>query len=539
MRVLERFLRHDQLTPGDRSGALRLAGHLGNPTLADAIMTAWLADAGRGERLADYLWASARCCGDAAANLLAPICDSWAMLSDQSEKEHSSSPRNSLAAYNIRWAFRDKLPENAILYFIERAISPELRWPITYMLGGVDHPDAVEFVVRELAETDEQTGNTSVFGITAGDEWKRRQEKTGRAMSEASRNRLHQIWSEKHHGKHLRSRAFQIWCSTTAKGDVLALRAVCADDDVSDKALFQRLRRGDLEAIPGLVEKLQQDAGAYWWQAGRYIWSDDLTDCLDKALHRRDETVKRSWDFDNTSEIDWILTERLMELPTGKSVELLIKHWDCLRFSPYYVQAALYTANPHLSELVGQTINECPEPKSMFQSLATNFGIRTIGRKGITRIEQIQILSPYFDYLGELEILEIWETCNTHGWLELRRQHLDARIKSTDSRMYLDDNRAMAELDNLIGQVHGLGVRGWAERFLKTAITVDHMMNVLETWLSHQTDIKALELAADIVTQFGKRHHIGILSSHNIDSDNSIQPIIANADFALRRRSLN
>ena len=539
MRVLERFLRHDQLTPGDRSGALRLAGHLGNPTLGDAIMTAWLADAGRGERLADYLWASARCCGDAAANLLALVCDSWAMLPDQPEKEYSSSPRNSLAAYNIRWAFRDKLPDNAIRYFIERAISPELRWPITYMLDGVDHPDAVEFVVRELAETDEQTSNTSVFGITAGDEWKRRQEKTGRAMSEASRNRLHQIWSEKHHGKHLRSRAFQIWCSTTAKEDILALRAVCADDELLDKALFQRLRRGDVEAIPGLVEKLQQNTGPYWWQAGRYIWSDELTDCLDKALHRRGETVNRSWDCDNTSEIDRMLAERLMELNTGKSARLLIQHWESLRFLPDFVQAALYTADPCLSELVGKTINECPEPKSMFQSLAINFGIKTNGRKGITRIDQIQVLSPYFDYLGKFEIWGIWETCNTHGWSELRRQHLDARIKSTDSRMYLDDNRAMTELDNLIGQVHGLGVRGWAERFLKTAITVDHMMNVLETWLSRQTDIKALELAADIVTQFGKRHHIGILSNHNIDSENCLQPIVANADYALRRRSLN
>lgn len=542
IRALERFLRNDQLTHVGRSGALRLAGHLGNPKLADEIMTAWLSDGSRIERLADYLWASARCCGDSVANLLVSVCDSWAMLSDQPEQGRSSSPRNRLAAYNIRWAFRDKLPESAIRYFIERAISPELRWPITYMLSGVDHPEAVEFVVRELAETDErleQTGDTSIFGIMAGDEWKGLQERTGRAMSEASRNRLHQIWSEKHHGKHLRSRAFQIWCSTTAKGDILALRAVCAGDELSDKALFQRLRRRDAEAIPGLVEKLQQDAGSYWWQAGRYIWSDDLTDSLDKALHQRGETVKRSWDYDNTSDIDWILAERLMELHTGKSAQLLIQHWENLRFLPHFVQAALYTADPRLADLVGQTIDECLDPKSMFEYLGSNFGIRTIGRKGITRIEQVQVLSLYFDYLRELDILELWETCNTHGWLEFRRQHLDARVKSTNYDMCIDDNRAMAELDNIIGQVHGLWARNWAERFLKTAITTDHMMNVLETWLSRQTDIKALELVAAIVTQFGKRHHISILSSHNIDSENKIQPIIANADFALRRRSLN
>ena len=542
MRVLERFLRNDRLTHVGRSGALRLAGHLGNPELADAIMESWSSDAGRSERLADYLWASARCCGDSAAELLAPVCDSWAMLSDQPEKEHSSSPRNRLAAYNIRWAFRDKLPETAIRYFIERAISPELRWPITYMLGGVDHPDAVEFVVRELAETDErleQTGGTSIFGRTAADEWRGLQERTGRGMSKSSRDRLHQIWSEKHHDKHLKSRAFQIWCSTIANGDIPALRAVCPDDELSDAALFQRLRRGDVEATPGLVEKLNQNTGPYWWQAGRYIWSDELTDCLDKALHRRCETVNRSWDFDNTTDIDWILAERLMELNTGKSAQLLIQHWESLRFLPHFLQAALYTADPRLSDLVWETIDECPDPKSMFEYFGTNFGIWTKGRQGITRIEQVQVLSPYFDYLGELDILELWETCNIHGWLELRQQHLDARVKSTGREMYLDDNRAMAELDNLIGQGHELRAHVWAERLLKTTLTVDHMMNVLETWLSRQTDIKALELAAAIVTQFGKRHHIGILSNDNIDSENRLQPIVANADYALRRRSLN
>ena len=183
VRTLDELLRHNQLTPAGRSGALRLAGHLGDPTLAGAIETSWLSDTDRNERLADYLWAGAQCCTDDAARLLAPICDSWAELPDEAEGEHSVSPRDDLAAHEIRWAFRNRLPESAVRYFIERGKSPELQWPITFMLHSIDHPDAVEFLARELAAIDDQLEGAesfSHFALTAREEWKRRQKNLAR-----------------------------------------------------------------------------------------------------------------------------------------------------------------------------------------------------------------------------------------------------------------------------------------------------------------------------------------------------------------------
>ena len=75
--------------------------------------------------------------------------------------------------------FRYRLPESAVRYFIERGKSPELQWPITFMLHSIDHPDAVEFVVRELTAMDDRLEGTesfSHFALTARDEWERRQE---------------------------------------------------------------------------------------------------------------------------------------------------------------------------------------------------------------------------------------------------------------------------------------------------------------------------------------------------------------------------
>ena len=542
VRTLDELLRHDQLTPAGRSGALRLAGHLGDPTLAGAIEMSWLADTGRDERLADYLWAGGQCCTDDAARLLAPICDSWAELPDEAEGEHSVSPRNSLAAHKIRWAFRYRLPESAVRYFIERGKSPELQWPITFMLHSIDHPDAVEFVARELAAIDdhlEGAESFSHFALIARDEWERRQEETGRAMSNASRNRLHELWTSRQNGKHLRSRAFQLWCSTTVEGDIPVLQTIPGGDDLENAALFQRLRRGDNEAITGLVEKLRQNKGGYWWQAGRYIWSDELTESLDKTLGQRGDRVERAWDINDDDSPDWILSEHLMKLPTRTAEELLIKHWSHLRFSYDYVHAALHAATPRLKEVAAQTIAECPSVKSMFKSVTMNFGIGAKGRPGITRTAQIEALLPYFEHLDDHEVQKLWEVCNNNGWFKFRRRHLDSRVKPNSVYTYVDDNWATAGLDDMFAKGHLFWVEHWTERFLKTDVSVDHMMEVVRTWLSGQTDIGALKMAADIVIHAGQRCHIGILSSHNIEAVDRIAPIIANSCFALNRRSLN
>ena len=541
IRTLDELLRSDELTPDHRSGALRLAGHLGDPKLAGAIKVSWSTDAGRDERLADYLWAGAQCCGDDAAELLAPVCDGWAALPDNTGEDQFVSPRDDLAAHQIRWAFRDRLPEPAVSYFIKRAQSSELRWPITYMLHDIDHPDALEFLARELAATDdrlEENGSVSHFTSIAIDDWVRRQEETGQAMSDMSRDRLHELWTNRTHRKNLRKCAFRLWCSTTVKGDIPILQTISSGDDLEDMALFQRLRRGDREAIAGLIDKLLQDNRGYWWQTGRYIWSDELTKSFEQAFVRRGDQVERTWQLNDTYSLDWILSQLLMEIPTRAAEDLLISHWDHLCFSPYYVQAALYIATPCLLAAAAQAITGCPAPESMFKHITMHFGFKTKGRTCITRIAQIEVLLPYLDHLDDSDILMLWETCNSHGWFDLRQQHLDTRVKADNKIVYVDDNRAMKALDDSLSTGDIFWVEHWTERFLETGISVDHMMEVVQKWLSRKTDFRALTMAADIVIH-GQRRHISVLSCHNIDATDRIQPIIDNAYFELKRRSLN
>lgn len=538
---LDQLLRGSQLTDAGRIGALRLAGHVGEASLGDAIKASWSGDADREDKLADYLWAGAQCCGDDPANLLIPVCDAWEALSDQSDKEGMPSPRDNLAAHEIRWAFQTKPPETAICYFIDRARTSELRGPITYMLHGIDHPDAVEFLARELAETDDRlegSGSFSPFAMTAKDEWRRAQEDKGRPMSVPSRSRLHALWKDKSNGKHLRKRALQLWCSTLSEGDISLLQTIRESDDLADMALFERLRRGDQSAIAALTQNLTQDNSAYWWQAGRHIWSDELTNSLNATLIRRGQRVGQTWDENDSDEGDWIVSERLMELPTITAEKLLIEHWDHLRYSPRFVQAALYVATPHLLEEVSRVVEKCPNPENLFKYLTSHFGFKVKGRTGVTRFEQVAGLVPYVGHLADLDILHLWEVCNDHGWFDLRRKYFDSRVKLGKATTLLNDDAASHELDDMLAKNHTFWADHWVERYLESGVSVDHVMEVVGTWLKQQTDIRALIMAANIVSHAGRRDHLKILSSHNIGAIDQTEPIILDACFALKRRSL-
>lgn len=66
------------------------------------------------------------------------------------------------------------------------------------------------------------------------------------------------------------------------------LKLIGPTELLSDRALFARLERGDHTAIPALEDKLRGKNDAYWWQAGRYLWSDRL----DRRF-RRDRLARR------------------------------------------------------------------------------------------------------------------------------------------------------------------------------------------------------------------------------------------------------
>jgi hypothetical protein len=441
-KVIDRLLRQSDLEQGARIGALRLAGYLADPGLAEAIEASWNSDSEKNSHLEDYLWASAQCCGSEPDHFLGPVCDAWAALPTEKKNEHSASPRDDLAAHSVRWAFHKDVPVSAVGYFIKRAKGEELRWPITFMLHGLDHPDAVEFVVRELAETArrlEGTNSFSPFSLMATDEWRRKQEDKGRPMSRESRDRLLSLWQNQANDKHIRTQAFRFWAATEGSGDLEILRSVDSADLLADQALWQRLRRGDQTAIPDLLVKLRSDDRVQWWHLGHSIWSDELSRALEEEFERRNASIARDWDakFDT----DYVINEIIMRLPVEQAEALLLTHWDHLRFRDLFVQTALYIATPRLLEHVKLAVESCPKSSELFKHIGIHYGIRTKGRAGVTRTSQIEALVPYLDHLDEHAIYTFWDVCNNRGWFELRRKYFDGRLDKKYGRVGLDEDR--------------------------------------------------------------------------------------------------
>lgn len=536
--ALNRFLRRTDLNSTTRIGALRMAGHIAASGLASAIEACWLSDKERNDHLADYLWAFGECCGDDPARLLGPVCDAWATLPDRAETQSLLPPRESLAAHELRWAFRKWPPLAAIDYFIERASRDDLRWPITYMLHSIDHPKAVSLVVQEIAAIQrriEGTRSINHFAQLVGDEWERAQEKEGRPMSKASRDYLLGLWQDETNDKHLRKQAFSLWAATEEPDDLNILRSVEPSVEFFDKILWERLIRGDQQAIPAMIDKLADDDHWYWWQCGRHIWSPQLTEALDRFLAIRGTHAKRVWAESANS--DWITNEMIIQLPESQAEQILLKHWDHLRFTPCFVQTALWFSTPRLVEAAQASINECPEPSKLMAHLSFNFGIRTEGSTGLVREAQLLALAPYLDLLSLMDIRELWENCNAKGWFAIRRKLLDSRLQPPFWELGADDHSA-SMFDEMIAKNRVIWIDHWIDDLLKADVTWIKILASMTAWLDKRRSFEALQLVATAIRLRGTREDLDALKIYENMPEPAAGQLIANTRFAVRRRSI-
>lgn len=538
IRRLDELLRRPQLTELERVGGLRLAGHLAATSLAEAIELCWLSDGARRTRLDEYLWAIAQCGGEHSERLLSPVCDAWAALPDRGESEDRSSPRDNLAAHHVAWAFWRSLPAPALAYFLLRATKDDLRWQITYMLHGADHPDAVEFVAHELAKGTrmiEGTDKIFLFVNTVRDHWQRWQRERGTPMSQESRERLKGLWINDGNDKHLRQQSFRLWAAASYPSDLSLLRSLAPSDVLADDVLRARLERKDDTAIADFIERIRADEKGIWWWRARDIWSDALTSALDEQLSRRDGLIEHEWNVH--SEGDWITSELVTRLPSTVAERLLIAHWEHLRFSPRFVQAALYTGTPRLLAMVAETISECPTAAKMFEHIDSHFRIRTFGHPGVTRIEQIEAMVPYLDHIDESAIYHFWELCNERGWIKLRREHLDGRLRKWRKNAGLDDATLLAELDRELAYERPAHLDFWVERHLDNGRSKENILGIVRQWLRSNKTPKALEVAASVIKHAGNRSDVDVLIEGDDQSDLA-KEIMDDTRFSVCRRRL-
>lgn len=536
--TLATFLARSDLQLPHVSGALRLAGHIADPTLAPVLEARWKTDGHDSNLLADFLWAMAQCCGDDPARYLGPVCNAWETLPTTSDQS-SSSPRDDLAADHVIWAFQKWPPQQAIPYFVQRAVAGELRWPITYMLHVVDDPAAMDFVARQLADIMrkvEEAGGFHPFMSMASEHWRRQQRERGRAMSIATRASLLSLWQDLAADRFLRRSAFTLWSATTADDDLQTLWAAAGDPVLADSILWQRLSRSDDSAIGELIAKLPADRSGYWWQCGRDIWSPALTEALEQALCKRRASLAQK--VRSGLATDAILGELIMRLPVLEAEAMLSRHWDHVGATAWYVQAALYVATPPLLALVATTVAQSAEPKALFKHLGFHFGILISGHPGVTRIEQLQGLTPYLRLIESFDIDRMATVCNELGWFDFRARYLDQHSQAHRGDNFTSDEKVFASLDRTREQDRWYAMDYWVDGYLKQGGDWSIIADQLISWLGSSPTPSALRIVASAFCHKGRRADIERLAAFDRCDSPFAAQLKQDTIFAIRRRQL-
>lgn len=486
-------------------GALYLAGYLGEPALAHAVRAAWGNTKPEDRDLEAFLWAAARVCGNDAAITLGPVCDAWAALPEPDDHLSAVQSRSSLAAHGVSWKFRDYPPRAALPYFVKRAANEDLRWPITYMLRCVDDPIAVQHEAEYLADCSRKTEDKGGFiDHFVKDEWGRQSREHGRSMSAASKARLIHLSIDQQNDRHLRKQAFMLWEASVAHDDVAIARAIPHGDLLHDTAVWARARRQDFSVIPELIEKIKTKNPGYWWQAGRYIWTDAMTALLDESIERLGELPLDQ--HENLGE--WIFPEHLLRLEIPVAQQILIKHWAKVRTLPRFVQVTLFLATPELVNLANEAIASAADKKAIFEHFSFTTGLRTSGSAGLTREIQLDVLLPYLGLLSEHDLLALWETCNRRNWKQYRRKHLDPLLiaqgsKLTD-RLRVDPPFDMSDLDKELNGEHSFAYL-WLETQQRNGAERDDLLTTLLSWVREKGSVEALDIAGDIYSRDASR----------------------------------
>lgn len=482
---------------GMRSGALRLAGYIGDSRLGPAVRVCWDQHANSDGDLRSYLFAAARCCGDDAESTLDPILAAWESLPDDPDS-HYGQPVDQLASEGVSWEFRHYPPRDALQHFVDRAKSSErLGWPLTYMLRTVDHPIAVEHVVRYAAKL----SHVHLSGLLS--EWQANSGRPARQMSSVSKERLLEIALSENEADDVRKQAFYFWDKSFSPTDLQVMEQISEGNLLYDSALRARARRRDYSVTPQILLKVKGDPSG-WLSAALHIWSSSLTEALESLL---DQLVDES-DRDLDS-FGYEVGEALMCVEPKRRIAMLSARWTRLKVVPELVQVALLSVGPEARALVNAAVTGTRDPGTLLTHFAVTATLLTNGKRRLEKVEQLKNLRPFLQHLSETDVVILLGVCEKNGWVDFSRQHLEPLLRAMPNRRFSlqEDSVNLSHLDSALNSERGVRVvfHRWIEGAIRRGIDRDAVFIALMQWLDRNRQDRALEIVAKIVSEEGTR----------------------------------
>lgn len=554
---LSTLLRSSDLKAPERFGALCLAGYLGDAALGEDVKDAWQIAPNDEHTLMAALWAAFRCARDNPAAILDPMMAAvLALPVDESGK--GLGARGALLQ-ELGFAARHGFQDSVIEYLVALGEADEgYRWIVTSLLDDVDHPIAIRYVANTMADADhkaQEAGGWSPWASRWGDRWNQKNSQDEYRLSPQSVAMLRTLWQDPASPLWRRQYAFSRWAKYVEDLDELA--EISPDSPHFETAIWQRALRGDRAVAPHVLDRF--DGDFHWAHVLPHVWGPEADPRVDAALARLAADGKaqaQPWSNDNFD-----AAHLLRDIPADAAERLLSKHWAELEKVPMFVQTALYHGTPKCLDLANAALSTRDKEGEWFKHLGSFFGFHTQDLRDRLTLRHLETLQPYLLDFDDGCVGEMVDWCGrfdhrdwalTHLAPEVRRRASEAKQESDGTPPYIvriarrsfpTDEELLAELDRIESE-NPRSQRGslhfWWEHCVERGDPVDRPGKLLVRWLKQRPSNDRLRLAVTVVGDQGRRVDLeDLLAVHSPQDDLDLKLAVANASFAVRRRSLD
>jgi len=547
----------DNLDDRLRDGAFCLAGYLGESSLAGAIKVAWENAPDQLEIILPALWAGLRCADDEPSGVLGPMMQAILQLPGDQSGGSLSSRGSMLRELGI--TTRHAISEPVLRYLADLGTAEQAyRWIVTTLLDDVDHPVAVGYVARELADIihrAEQAGSFSPLAMRWGDRWQASDKHTRERLSAASISTLRSLWEDENHPDWLHKYAFSVW--RRCVDNLGELQSIPTDSPHFESAAWERALRGDQEIVPYVLGKLS--VNQRWFHVVPPIWSQEFVSTVDAALTAL--VTKSGPGASPWSNAPYDFRYLLRDIPTDAAEPLLVKHWGDLGREPPSIQIALYHGTERCRALAAESLGTIGLGGEPLPHIGSFFGFFTRGLQDQLTVRHLETLRPYLSRLDDFCLTEMVEFCRRYDHWDWALQHLRPEcrrrvqtikpdlvgnppyIARITVRWFPSDEELLANLDEIEKgdpRHYGGYIWAWWGHFIERRDSPTRPSRLLEQWLQRSPSFTRFKVVARALRDRGTRQDLAMLRNCNLDpKPTEAQAILDNVEFVVMRRSLD
>jgi hypothetical protein len=385
----------------------------------------------------------------------------------------------------------------------------------------------------------------------------------GRAdVSQGARDVLKAIWQDQQLDNESQKVAFRLWVRSCT--DASELRGIESDHELFDVAFWRRVLLADTTTVPELVVRMP--LGHWQMRHLGKVWDTALLEYVDKALG--DLREKTPTDYSGGYlDVHHSLAHLLIDLPTQFAETLLTKHWEHLKFSSLFLQAALYVGTAELKAAAAAAIQAWPLGRAggPLNHVSSFFGFRTYGRSERLQMGHIEALLPHLallDWLAIQEIVDYCVSCGRAQWikdivspeLQRRKDHYadsDPVMKPPSAdlldRLFPTDEALRSELEVVLARIQGSKefwpngqVFRWVDEFERRGDNEGRWSKILRGWCESEPSVDKLQIAELALKYRGSRSDLAWFADvcGKLGSDAFLAELQADVEFGVKWRTL-